>query len=65
MHQRSRTGDLCLGSARQRRRREEDLGSIPGICNVTTTEEEGEGSGFKTWDLRPAEVSGEERDMID
>jgi hypothetical protein len=29
------------------------------------TEEEGEGSGFKTRDLQPAEVSGEERDMID
>jgi hypothetical protein len=28
-------------------------------------EEEGEGSRFKTWDLQPAEVSGEERDMID
>jgi hypothetical protein len=54
----------CPGSARRRRRREEDPGSIPEICNRATTEEEGEGSGFKTGDLQPAEVSGEERDMI-
>jgi hypothetical protein len=65
LHQRSRFRDLCPGSARRRRRREEDPGSIPGICNGATREEEGEGSGFKCWDLQPAEVSGEERDMID
>jgi hypothetical protein len=51
-HQRSRIRDLCPGSERQRRRRrEKDPGSIPGICNGATREEEGDGSGFKTWDL--------------
>jgi hypothetical protein len=41
----------------------ETHGSIPGICNGAMTEEEEE-SGFKTRDLQPAEVSGEERDMM-
>jgi hypothetical protein len=47
---------------------EEDPGSMPWICNGATTEEGG-GPGFHTWDLQPvlrgAEVSGEERNMLD
>jgi hypothetical protein len=62
---RRRTRYPCPGSARRQRRREEDPGSIPWICNSATTEKEGERSEFMTRDLQPAEVSGEERDMMD
>ncbi len=39
---------------------EEDLGSMPKICNGAM-EKEGGGPKFHTQDLQPAEVSGEEQ----